>query len=648
MTEKLDSDEVAERFSIESFLNCYLLETGNYETVHIEESPVQREGVDEVVHSVLDGQGIEVFAPLSYRSPTHRHVFDHPLYYRGVGSSDLVPLDHLTLVSLTSKELGSGDVDTYRDVLVERATVSRRNISRFVDERRNDLDVLYGDDWSFVDGEQSLVFGHHLHPTPKSRRGADGGPALRDEHAPELGRGFRLVYAKVDKGILRQNSVFSGEIDGSGAGTVGSEAGTVGSEAVSASVEQSGREISRKPEHSGEEPVSASDWVESTLEGVEVGESEGVVPLHPYQARHLRNQPRVRSMVRDGKIEFVGEGGPVYYPTASVRTLYSPDSPFMVKASLNVEITNSVRTNKSAELERGVAVSELLDTRLGDELNRRYPGFDVVRDPAYITVDLRGGDSGDGESVDSELGDGESGFETVLRENPFRDGGERTSPVVGLCQDGFAGEGSRIVNLVRDVAERECRSTGEVVQDWYRRYLGVSVEPVLWLYLTWGIGLEAHQQNSVLSVDDEGYPERFYYRDNQGYYFPEEGRENVEEVLPGVSERADTVCPKEVSDERIRYYVVVNNAFGVVNALGVAGVADEKDLLCILREKLVEFSGVGSWGSEILDPLLGSDRIPVKANLLTRLRGMDELDAPSLDEQSAYTEVPNPLLEVEE
>ncbi len=58
-----------------------------------------------------------------------------------------------------------------------------------------------------------------------------------------------------------------------------------------------------------------------------------------------------------------------------MRTLYAPDAPFMVKGSLNVKITNSERTNKLPELERGVA-----SARPTSESPRAAAGFEAARD----------------------------------------------------------------------------------------------------------------------------------------------------------------------------------------------------------------------------------------------------------------------------
>ena len=167
---------------------------------------------------------------------------------------------------------------------------------------------------------------------------------------------------------------------------------------------------------------------------------------------------------------------------------------------------------------------------------------------------------------------------------------------------------------------------------------------MLWLYLVQGVGVEAHQQNSVLTLDDDGYPSQFRYRDNQGFYFPESTYPEVESYLPGVGERAETVCADAVADERLRYYVVLNNAIDVINAFGSAGLADERDLLAVLRAELERARDrYDRPSSSLLDPLLESPTVPCKANLLTRFRGLDELEN-DIENQSVYTDIANPLV----
>ncbi|OAQ53219.1 siderophore biosynthesis protein IucA [Natrinema mahii] len=593
----VDATRVARDATVHSFLNCYCLETGAGEFVPATETPIDRRPESGLVlRCPLTNQGIDLFVPVRYRSPTGRHLFDLPATFRA-GDGEPQPLDYATLATLATKELElARGADPNRDDLLERVVRSCRNVERYVAARADDGDALYGTDFTFREAEQSLVFGHLQHPTPKSRRGM-GDDAER--YAPELEGSFRLHYVRADAEIVESESAREG---------------------------------------------SAADWVrealradpavaESVLEGY-LGDDDVLLPVHPWQAERLLDRPDVQDLVAAGKLESIGPLGREFSPTTSVRTLYAPESPFMVKGSLAVEITNSLRTNKRPELERGVAISTLLATELGDDLRDRFPDFDVIRDPAYLTVDP------DALATDGD----ESGFEVVLRENPFRgEDARQATPVVGLCQDAIGDGRSRLGRIVASIAEREGRDPAAVSEEWFRRYLSISVRPLLWLYLERGIGLEAHQQNSVLTLDEAGYPDEFRYRDNQGYYFPESAYDRLEAVCPGIGKRANSICPDAVADERIRYYVVLNNAVGVINAFGTAGLVDETRLLAILREELESLREFDRPGTSILDPLLESETVPRKANLLTRFRGLDELDAPSLDEQSVYAEVRNPL-----
>ncbi|MFC7130106.1 IucA/IucC family protein [Haloferax chudinovii] len=585
----MNPNDTAESATIHSFLNCYLRETGDYAIVPAEDAPVGTD-VEKVVHAPLSRQGGDLYVPLSYRSATDRHLFDLPGVYR-LPDGEAFPLEYTMLVTLVTTELRLDRDDTgAADELLLRVVKSCQNIERFVEARRGDEERLYGFDTTFRDAEQSLVFGHPLHPTPKSRQGI---PAHESRsYAPELCGSFPLAYFSADPELVSQDSAR----DDSAAEWVASA-------------------------------LRADDSVSEAFVAERVDSDEVLIPVHPWQADYLRGQPEVRAHLGDG-LEYVGQVGREFYPTSSVRTLYAPDSPFMVKASLNVKITNSERTNKRPELERGVAVTELLDTELGDDLESRFPAFDVVRDPAYLTVDL---------------GDGESGFETVLRENPFRgNAATNATPVVGLCQDHLGDGSSRLATLVEGIADHEGRTTAAVAEDWFRQYLELSVRPVLWLYLERGLGVEAHQQNSVLTLDG-GYPETFRYRDNQGYYLPESMCDEVDALLPGIGERADTVCPDAVADERIRYYVVINNAFGLVNAFGTAGLVDERRLLSVLRDELESLRRYDRPSSSLLDDLLTKATVPCKANLLTRFHDMDELEG-SLANQSVYADIDNPLV----
>ena len=166
---------------------------------------------------------------------------------------------------------------------------------------------------------------------------------------------------------------------------------------------------------------------------------------------------------------------------------------------------------------------------------------------------------------------------------------------------------------------------------------------MLWLDGEAGIALEAHQQNTLLLLDSDGWPAGGRYRDNQGYYFRESRRAELDARLPGIGKHSDTFVSDDVTDERFAYYLGINNVFGLVGALGSQRLADERLLLAALRRFLAGVStGPARTRSTLPAHLLDSPVLRCKANLLTRLHGLDELVGP-VDTQSVYVTITNPL-----
>ncbi|MFD9819798.1 IucA/IucC family C-terminal-domain containing protein, partial [Streptomyces violascens] len=183
------------------------------------------------------------------------------------------------------------------------------------------------------------------------------------------------------------------------------------------------------------------------------------------------------------------------------------------------------------------------------------------------------------------------------------------------------------------------RPTAAVSAEWFLRYLDQVVRPLLWLDGTAGIALEAHQQNTLVLLDLDGWPVGGRYRDNQGYYFRESHRAALERRLPGIGATSDTFVPDAVTDERFAYYLGINNILGLIGAFGAQHLADERVLLAALRQFLAKATALGS---PLPAQLLDSATLRCKANLLTRLHGLDELVGP-VDTQSVYVTITNPL-----
>jgi siderophore synthetase component len=308
----------------------------------------------------------------------------------------------------------------------------------------------------------------------------------------------------------------------------------------------------------------------------------------------------------------------------------------MLKFSLGLRITNSRRENMRAELHRGLAVDRLLTAGLGRALHAAHPGFAIVRDPAWLAVDA------------TPDGGGDTGLDVVVRANPFpADAAAQAECVAGLVapRPDLSDGRSRLASLVHGIAARTGRPVADVAEEWFARYAERVVGPVLWLYAAYGLGLEAHQQNTLVTLDGDGWPAGGRYRDNQGYYFSPGRSDALYGWVPGVGRDLGTYVADDVIDERLAYYVGINNMLGLAGALGSQGLADEVRLLRHADRFLADAAAAHGDRLRLASLLREEPTLRCKANLLTRVRGMDELTGP-LEEQSVYVDIPNPLVEV--
>lgn len=636
-----DPHAAAQAAAVENLLRCWVRETGLA-------APTTTS-----LRIPLPASGTALIAPVRYWSPTGWHRFGPPrLAY---ASDTAPPVDAVTLAALLTREspgtpdaiapsaptvpaahpastarplppgpragthpahpahhapaqgFGTGPAQgTGTDSgradhgdLVARVADSVRRTADFIRHRRahpaDPPDLFLG-------AEQALLLGHPLHPAPKSREGLTEGEA--DRYSPESHGSFPLHWLAVAPSVLATDSAWT----------------------------ERGR------------PVPAGHLVRGLSgTGLPLPDGHTALPLHPWQAREVRHRPAVAALFDSGLLRDLGPLGALWHPTSSVRTVHRSGAPAMLKLSLALRITNSRRENLRKELHRGVEVHRLLRTGLAERWRTAHPGFDIVRDPAWLAVDDQ-----DGLPV--------PGLDVVIRHNPFTPADD-VGCVAGIVSPrplavppsgppyGHAAPPmrSRLSRLLARLAARTGRPAGAVAAEWFLRYLEYVVRPVLWLDGEAGIALEAHQQNTLVLLDGDGWPAGGRYRDNQGYYFRASRRAELDARLPGIGARSDTFVPDETADERLVYYLAVNNVFGLIGAFGSQRLADERLLLAAFRRFLTTLaSGPTPSRSALPGRLLDSPVLRCKANLLTRLHGLDELVGP-VDTQSVYVTLANPL-----
>ncbi|WP_279582498.1 ferric iron reductase [Fodinicola feengrottensis] len=120
----------------------------------------------------------------------------------------------------------------------------------------------------------------------------------------------------------------------------------------------------------------------------------------------------------------------------------------------------------------------------------------------------------------------------------------------------------------------------------------------------------------------------------------------LDRLVAGAGQESDTTVPDEVADERLGYYLGINNILGLIGGFGSAGLVAETELFHALRGGLAAtreaMTVAGLRVPAMVDTFLTSPTLRCKANLLTRVHGMDELVGP-VATQSVYVTIPNPL-----
>lgn len=579
---------IAESASFQAFVNGFIRETGAgciKALTTVDEVELQQKMHGPFIMELhLPLQKTTLWIDVPYRSLVGRHTFGDVFRIKQGGKwQQEEPFSAMIL--LVQELHGQAKLNPEKrsscfEECLLRMIDSLQTMHSYIEVRQKDGGKLYESKQCFIDSEQSLLYGHWFHPTPKSRQGM--AYWQHSLYAPELKGRFQLHYFLVHHDLVEHGSL----------------------------LESSACELVAQDVGAPSFRNNDQNWI--------------VFPMHPLQAQYLLKHTSVIKAMEQGLIKDIGPAGKLFSATSSIRTVTSESGKWMYKFSIPVKVTNSLRLNRRHELQAGMLVATLLHH---SETLRINKGFHMIGDPAYMTVRLPGME--------------ESGFETIIRENPFQDGGAGVTSIAALTQDPLPGYDSKLAGLMKKVAVRECLPISTVSIHWFKHYIDVAVRPLIHLYDELGLALEAHQQNSLLNVYS-GYPSAFYYRDNQGYYLANSYKDALLAKEPKLKDVDGLFYKDALIDDRFAYYLILNQVFSLICRFGVDGLQEEAVLLEVLRSALAELEVtlVGA-GKRFVQGLLGNEQLACKANLLTRFHDVDEL-AEEL-EQAVYTSIKNPF-----
>lgn len=558
---------IADKITLKNFLNTYFL-TNNFEII-------QKDNKQFIQHYVDNNTILEI--ELVYHSTTGRNLYRFPVYI--ITSNNQYSITTKEIINLLLDKLFNSNPKLLkgREKFISQLNNSHINLSAIFNKLTgSDIDKLFTHTASFDMTESAILGGHQMHPTPKSCIGFNQEQFI--QYNPELRNTFQMHYFLADKSIVttknNQNILINQIID--------------------------------------------KNYLKNNYK------DKYLIPIHPWQAMHILQLPVIQNMLENGSLKDLGLQGIHVKASSSVRTVFADSSSYMLKLSLNISITNSMRMQYARELDRAIAADNFWKTNIGLHFSNKYPKFTPITDPAYLILHE------DGNLIEETA--------VLFRHNPFI-GKNNITNIAAICHDNHIDDTNRFNVIIPNLAKKLQTDTKSSALLWFKNFIDITIEPLLWLYTHHGIALEAHQQNLLISLDKDGLPNHAYYRDSQGYYISYE----QSSILNQHSEIWEhfALGSNEFIDHHFTYYLICNTLFGVINALGVSGYISE-DILILEFQKFIK-NKKQEWPQTInnyLDYLLSTDSLPLKDNLQTRLYDLDELTAP-LDQQSVYIDIKN-------
>ncbi|OCH20014.1 N(2)-citryl-N(6)-acetyl-N(6)-hydroxylysine synthase [Aliivibrio fischeri] len=547
----------------------------------------------EAYYRIPLGGSDEIQIPLNYVSSVglHEYCFPAVLYAeksRTIGFEEVVEkiLEQPALVGLITKE--------QKEAFLERVNESYSNT--YIGVRNNPYStILFSEALNFQQAEQGLLIGHSFHPAPKSREQFSEEDARK--YSPELGGEFALCWLAVDSSILISGS--SGQYNA---------------------------------KERLEQLVSQDHLLSLALSGV-IQEGEHLFPVHPWQWTTLQEHEDIQSYIQSGLIRELGEIGSTWYPTSSTRSLYSPTLPYMLKFSLSVKLTNSIRNLSLKEVIRGTRLNQLFhDTELNNELGQEQ-GFQVMQEPSYLGLTNKMG-----EEIDESL--------MAFRDNPLSSKPEEEAVVLATLtqQNPYGGE-SLLAKRIKHYANLSQLSLSQVAEQWFSAYCQYTVIPLFNLQANYGLVFLAHQQNIVMQMKS-GFPIGMYYRDCQGTGYTDLAFERFPEALKQTKQDIENYWNYDKVRRYFAYYLIINSTFNVIASISAYCGVSEQTLLQELRKQLEVLKAKGVKDPRCLDYVLESEALCCKGNFYCYLQNMNETSIP--DPSVIYFDLPNPLVHIKD
>ena len=568
--------DMANSRCIETLLNCFhreTLVTGKYVQIlnHLEISHFY----SKLPNALINYTGLfmrlnlttikhEIIVGIKYNSKIGFFHYQSLPYLKKIDSL-WQELDWQTLANILLQELANHYEQPFNDELLKQI---KNSVQVMTDSLSFCLqtDIKKTIDLSFIESEQSLLFGHTFHPSPKSRENLT--PKNIYDFSPEFKAKFSLNYFSVKKEYIIQESLLK---------------------------------------------KSAIDIIqENSPSFLQKNHEDVLICTHPWEAQYLKQVSIIKSALKNNYLKDLGQLGEEYSPTSSIRTLYHPDNSFFYKFSLHVRITNCIRKNSIYELKTAVFLTKILLTTLANT-QHQFPHFHLMLEPAFLSVDFKNGSKEERQSVTE-------GFGMIFRENFSPAQLAASTPILAGTLFGKSLWGnSYIFNTIESLSHHLRINYETAATRWFNRYIEMLLYPLLYYHFNLGITFEPHLQNILIGMKDN-LPMCIFVRDLEGTKlrlaeWPIDFFSQLDETA-----KQSLNYSEPLSWNRITYCLFANNLGEAIFHIAHGDLKLETKLWSIVKQHLVLFQE--QYGNESskkrIYGLLSNDPLPVKGNLTTR------------------------------
>ncbi|WP_262685223.1 IucA/IucC family protein [Paenibacillus baimaensis] len=431
----------------------------------------------------------------------------------------------------------------------------------------------------YIRSEQSMLYGHPFHPTPKSSEGFTDLELV--QYAPEMGAVFALHYMAVSKELIREEW------------------------------------IGQRPALPAAVQEAAQHKLGSRIDAY------SLLPLHPWQMKYVCAQPLVAEFIRQDKLVDLGpisqgQGqAQAVYPTSSVRTVWDPQEQMFYKLPLHVRITNFIRENTTEQVRRTMDAAIVLQAFQSGSMASASRGMHILAEVGYQTIDFPGVTEPEREQLLAS-------FAVVYREAAQLTTVEQAACFVlaALLEQPPGSDEPLLFTAAR-------QSNDGVLPDWQvwlTAYLELSMLPLIRLYTEAGISLEAHVQNSLVTLEKE-LPVRYYVRDLEGISVNRCQAEKHGWTPQLIPTGSPVLYTETEAWERLKYYFFVNHLGALIHTIARINKLDEgfywHTVRSVLLKELAVIDAASPSGGYIHD-LLENPDLPAKANLISRFQERSE------------------------